>query len=173
MAAHSTSRSGADETFVEGQERYGALLDGLFYIIYFVGTACAAAAVLFGLGFLALKLAKPRKRKAISGILFIAPKQLIQWREVEFLDRVMIPVSVLREPRVGFQPPALVLRQLLGPQDDADALVTMARTRAARVVVKRPHRAAPLVPGVDFEIATKLVRFDVYLNPGVMSEKAS
>ena len=30
-----TSRSGADETFVEGQERYGALLDGLFYIIYF------------------------------------------------------------------------------------------------------------------------------------------
>ena len=36
-----TSRSGADETFVEGQERYGALLDGLFYIIYFVGIACA------------------------------------------------------------------------------------------------------------------------------------
>ena len=30
-----TSRSGSDETFVEGQERYGALLDGLFYIIYF------------------------------------------------------------------------------------------------------------------------------------------
>ena len=29
-----TSRSGTDETFVEGQERYGALLDGLFYIIY-------------------------------------------------------------------------------------------------------------------------------------------
>ena len=39
-----TSRSGSDETFVEGQERYGALLDGLFYIIYFVGIACAAAA---------------------------------------------------------------------------------------------------------------------------------
>lgn len=51
-----TSRSGADETFVEGQERYGALLDGLFYIIYFVGVACAAAAVLFGLGFLILKM---------------------------------------------------------------------------------------------------------------------
>ena len=51
-----TSRSGTDETFVEGQERYGALLDGLFYIIYFVGVACAAAAVLFGLGFLVLKL---------------------------------------------------------------------------------------------------------------------
>jgi hypothetical protein len=40
-----TSRSGTDETFVEGQERYGALLDGLFYIIYFVGIACAAASM--------------------------------------------------------------------------------------------------------------------------------
>ena len=29
-----TSKSGADETFVEGQERYGGLLDNLFYIIY-------------------------------------------------------------------------------------------------------------------------------------------
>tara|TARA_B110000503_G_C7100699_1_gene393637 strand:- start:1041 stop:1508 length:468 start_codon:yes stop_codon:yes gene_type:complete len=46
-----TSRSGSDETFVEGQERYGALLDGLFYIIYFVGIACAAAAIIFGLIF--------------------------------------------------------------------------------------------------------------------------
>ena len=51
-----TSRSGSDETFVEGQERYGGLLDGLFYIIYFVGIACAAASILFGLGFLVLKM---------------------------------------------------------------------------------------------------------------------
>ena len=48
-----TSKSGADETFVEGQERYGALLDNLFYIIYAVGIACGAAAVLFGLYFFA------------------------------------------------------------------------------------------------------------------------
>ena len=46
-----TSKSGADETFVEGQERYGALLDNLFYIIYAVGVACAAAALLLGLYF--------------------------------------------------------------------------------------------------------------------------
>ncbi|MDE0871621.1 MAG: hypothetical protein OSA37_06875 [Flavobacteriales bacterium] len=46
-----TSRSGSDETFVEGQERYGALLDGLFYIIYFVGIACAAASLIFELIF--------------------------------------------------------------------------------------------------------------------------
>lgn len=50
-----TSRSGSDETFVEGQERYGALLDGLFYIIYFVGIACAAAAIIFGLIFFCSK----------------------------------------------------------------------------------------------------------------------
>ena len=48
-----TSKSGADETFVEGQERYGGLLDNLFYIIYAVGIACGAAAVLFGLYFFA------------------------------------------------------------------------------------------------------------------------
>ena len=46
-----TSRSGSDETFVEGQERYGTLLDGLFCIIYFIGIACAAAALSFGLFF--------------------------------------------------------------------------------------------------------------------------
>ena len=51
-----TSRSGADETFVEGQERYGALLDNLFYIIYAVGIACGAAAILFGLYFFATNL---------------------------------------------------------------------------------------------------------------------
>ena len=28
-----TSRSGSDETFVEGLDRYGPLLDNLFYII--------------------------------------------------------------------------------------------------------------------------------------------
>ena len=51
-----TSKSGADEAFVEGQERYGALLDNLFYFIYAVGIACGAAAVLFGLYFFATNL---------------------------------------------------------------------------------------------------------------------
>ena len=51
-----TSRSGADETFVEGQERYGALLDNVFYIIYAVGIVCGAAAILFGLYFFVTNL---------------------------------------------------------------------------------------------------------------------
>ena len=41
---------------MEGQERYGVLLDNLFYIIYAVGIACGAAAVLFGLYFFATNL---------------------------------------------------------------------------------------------------------------------
>ena len=66
-----------------------------------------------------------------------------------------------------------VLRQLLGEEEDAAEIVDAARLRAARVVVKRPHRAQPLVPDVSFEIATKLVRFDVYVNPERMTDAVS
>ena len=38
----------ADESFLEGDANYGTYLDGLFYIIYAVGAACAGAAVGFG-----------------------------------------------------------------------------------------------------------------------------
>ena len=67
-----TSKSGADETFVEGQERYGALLENLFYIIYAVGIACGAAAVLFGLYFFATNLkAKMGTLIGVAGFLVI------------------------------------------------------------------------------------------------------
>jgi 16S rRNA (guanine1516-N2)-methyltransferase len=66
-----------------------------------------------------------------------------------------------------------VLRQLLGEEEDAAEIVEAARLRAARVVVKRPHRAQPLVPGVSFEISTKLVRFDVYVNPERITDAVS
>ena len=58
-----------------------------------------------------------------------------------------------------------VLRELLGEESDAPDLVEVARSLAARVVVKRPHRAAPLTGEPSFAIETKLVRFDVYVNP--------
>lgn len=58
-----------------------------------------------------------------------------------------------------------VLRQLLDRGEDAAALVRAARPLAARVVVKRPHRAPPLLSDVSFALSTKLVRFDVYVNP--------
>ena len=58
-----------------------------------------------------------------------------------------------------------VLRRLLGEADDPAALLAAARARLARVVVKRPHHAPPLAGGASFVVESKLVRFDVYLDP--------
>jgi len=58
-----------------------------------------------------------------------------------------------------------VLRGLLGESSDAAGLLAAARDRAARVVVKRPHHAPPLAGGASFVVESKLVRFDVYLDP--------
>lgn len=65
-----------------------------------------------------------------------------------------------------------VLRQLLGEQQDAASMIEAARSRSARVVVKRPHRAKPLVRDVSFEIISKLVRFDVYVNTEMMGKSS-
>lgn len=65
-----------------------------------------------------------------------------------------------------------VLRQLLGDENDAAKIVEAARLRSVRVVVKRPHRAPPLVPDVSFEIISKLVRFDVYVNAEKLGDAA-
>lgn len=58
-----------------------------------------------------------------------------------------------------------VLRRLQPELDDMGPLLAEARKRAARVVVKRSHRAPPIADDPSFEIASKLVRFDVYVNP--------
>ena len=64
--------------------------------------------------------------------------------------------------------PLQVLRDLLESRDEPVELVAAARERLPRVVVKRPHHAPPILPNVDFETETKLVRFDVYINPSRM-----
>ena len=64
--------------------------------------------------------------------------------------------------------PLQVLRDLLEGDASSVELVESARQKLGRVVVKRPHHASPLVPGASFTVETKLVRFDVYLNPGQM-----
>jgi len=64
--------------------------------------------------------------------------------------------------------PLQVLRGLLESRDEPSDLVTLERERLSRVVVKRPHHAPPIFPDVDFQTETKLVRFDVYLNPARM-----
>jgi 16S rRNA (guanine1516-N2)-methyltransferase len=64
--------------------------------------------------------------------------------------------------------PLQILRRLVGEEADARPLLEAARVRAARVVVKRPHHAPPLMDDAAFSIETKLVRFDVYINPARM-----
>lgn len=59
----------------------------------------------------------------------------------------------------------VLVRRLVGDDVDAEVLFSKARAKAhKRVVVKRPHYAPPLAGRPDFEIAGKLVRYDVYLN---------
>jgi len=105
----------------------------------------------------------------------IADRLSFEWLEAErMLDGIdgrnlgvyldpMYPPSRRRSalPKRGLQ----VLRDLIGQEDEPVALVARARQRAARVVVKRPHHAAPLMDDIGFSVETKLVRFDVYLNP--------
>ena len=64
--------------------------------------------------------------------------------------------------------PLQILRRLVGEEADALPLLEAARARAARVVVKRPHHAPPLMDDAAFSVETKLVRFDVYPNPARM-----
>ncbi len=64
-----------------------------------------------------------------------------------------------------------VLRRLLGASEALEVLLDRARAAAARVVLKRPHHAPPLASGASFVVESKLVRFDVYLDPRRMGTK--
>ena len=68
--------------------------------------------------------------------------------------------------------PLQVLRELLEGDEEPIALLDEARERLSRVVVKRPHHAPPLADGVSHSLETKLVRYDVYLNPARAMEAA-
>lgn len=78
------------------------------------------------------------------------------------------PRRASAKPRRALQ----VLRALLGAQPDAGALLAAARPRVARVVVKRPPHAAPLAEDASFDLGSKLVRFDVYVNPARMRPRS-
>jgi hypothetical protein len=52
-----------------------------------------------------------------------------------------------------------------------ETLRARARAAAARVVLKRPHHAPALASGASFVVESKLVRFDVYLDPSRMGTK--
>jgi len=59
-----------------------------------------------------------------------------------------------------------IIRDLVGDDHDADELLSLALTKASRIVVKRPRLAPPLAntPTKD-SLAGKAVRFDIYFNP--------
>lgn len=57
-----------------------------------------------------------------------------------------------------------ILREIVGPDTDAQAVCQVALTTATkRVVVKRPRLAAPLMGKPDINFSGKHSRFDVYL----------
>ncbi len=56
-----------------------------------------------------------------------------------------------------------LVRALVGDDVDAQQTVHAARALCRRVVVKRPHHAPPLEPGVSAVIESKLVRYDIYV----------
>ena len=70
-------RSVANESVTEGSERYGWLLDQLLYINYGVVIACAAGAILFGLGLFVINL---RQRMAtVVGLAAFAEITLVSY----------------------------------------------------------------------------------------------
>ena len=84
--------------------------------------------------------------------------------EAVYLDPMFPP----KRKRTAAARKALVwLRALVGPDEDAAALLATARACAPRVVVKRPDDAPALGPEPPaFSYPGKLVRYDVYLARG-------
>lgn len=91
------------------------------------------------------------------------------------LARAERPRAVCLDPMFGAdgvraraRKAAQVLQHLLGSgsPDEDRAMLTAAWPCADRIVVKRPRRAPPIAPGVNFTVEGKAVRFDVYLTTG-------
>ncbi|MCL4108884.1 UNVERIFIED_CONTAM: hypothetical protein GTU68_008079 [Idotea baltica] len=92
-----------------------------------------------------------------------ANRMLLRGENIEVI--YMDPMFPLREKSASVKKDMALLHQILGPADDADALLEWAlRQSVARVVVKRPPRAPHLLnrqPSHD--ISGKAVRYDVYV----------
>ena len=76
------------------------------------------------------------------------------------------------EPRHGSAKPrkrAQLLQRLVGTDQDAPALLAVARNVCRRVVVKRPNDGAPLAASPDVVFKGRQVRYDVYLQQAGMA----
>lgn len=78
----------------------------------------------------------------------------------------VIYIDPMYPPKPGTAAPKkqlAILQNLLPPTDDPQPLVSLARQRVRnRVVVKRPHYAAPLLTGASGATRGKLSRYDIY-----------
>ncbi|MGA1373902.1 MAG: hypothetical protein ACO3YQ_03755 [Flavobacteriales bacterium] len=70
-------RSVANESVAEASERYGALLDQLLYINYGVVIACAAGAIIFGVGLFVLNL--KQRMSTVIGLAAFAVMAVISY----------------------------------------------------------------------------------------------
>ncbi len=96
----------------------------------------------------------------------------LQGNSIEYLEKMnsaaeVIYIDPMYPPRPGSAAPKKPLKLLqamsAGDQQDHVALLKLAlRSASRRVVVKRPHYAAPLLPGKTGSTESKLVRFDIY-----------
>lgn len=79
--------------------------------------------------------------------------------DVIYLDPMFEPRTNSALPRK----PAQLLQRVVGPDTDAVELLTVARARCHRVVVKRPDDGVPLAATPNLTFKGRLVRYDVYL----------
>lgn len=96
----------------------------------------------------------------------------LQGNSVEYLEKSNAPIEVIYidpmyPPRPGSaasKKPLQLLQLMLAEdqQDHVELLKLALRSASRRVVVKRPHYAAPLLPGNTGSTESKLVRFDIY-----------
>lgn len=89
---------------------------------------------------------------------------LLASNELEDADVIYIdPMHPLRQKSALVKKDMQLLQRLLGVDNDAQELITLACQKAhQRVVVKWPQRLDPLIKP-DYSLAGKTVRFDVYL----------
>ena len=90
--------------------------------------------------------------------------------DVVYIDTMFPPkrkASALAKRRLR------LLREIVGADQDAEALFRVAATTARhRVVVKRPKHAPPLFSGAAGSHGGKLARYDVYVTPKGQSQAA-
>ena len=96
-----------------------------------------------------------------------ARDELSRWKECGFAPDVVLVDPMFAEPvserRAKPKGDVVELREIVGEDADALQLLAVAREVCARVVVKRPKKAAPLAPKPNASWTGASTRFDLYL----------